>query len=172
LACPPQKCPHRSMNLEAGHGGRLKLHNFRRTLPRALSDSKRELQPAVADLALVAIAAATGRAEAPAILRTLVLAAIAAATGLSVTVVPIRLSRNASAISSLEIAIIAPQPLRSCGVAERWVISSPVALDERCVGARDRHEFGGDREFTRYGIGTQLVVQKITCLLRLTWVAS
>jgi ribonuclease BN (tRNA processing enzyme) len=20
-ACPPQKCPHRSMNLEAGHGG-------------------------------------------------------------------------------------------------------------------------------------------------------
>jgi hypothetical protein len=21
LACPPQKCPHRSMNLEAGHGG-------------------------------------------------------------------------------------------------------------------------------------------------------
>ena len=29
-----------------------------------------------------------------------------------------------------------------------------------------------DREFARYGIGTQLVVQKIACLLRLTWVAS
>jgi hypothetical protein len=50
LACPPQKCPHRSMNLRGGARGRLKLHNFGRTFPQALPDSKRELQRAVADL--------------------------------------------------------------------------------------------------------------------------
>jgi hypothetical protein len=44
------KVPTSFDELRGGTRGRLKLHNFRRTPPRALPDSKRELQRAVADL--------------------------------------------------------------------------------------------------------------------------
>lgn len=50
LACPPQMWPTSFDELRGGTRGRLKLHNFRSTPPRALPDSKRELQRAVADL--------------------------------------------------------------------------------------------------------------------------
>ena len=47
---PAAKVPTSFDELRGGTRGRLKLHNFRRTLPRTLPDSKRELQRAVADL--------------------------------------------------------------------------------------------------------------------------
>jgi hypothetical protein len=47
---PAAKVPTSFDELRGGTRGRLKLHNFRSTPPRALPDSKRELQRAVADL--------------------------------------------------------------------------------------------------------------------------
>ena len=45
-----RKSAHIVRELRGGTRGRLKLHNFRSTPPRALPDSNRELQRAVADL--------------------------------------------------------------------------------------------------------------------------
>jgi hypothetical protein len=50
LGVPAAKVPTSFDELRGGTRGRLKLHNFGRTPPRALPDSKRELQRAVADL--------------------------------------------------------------------------------------------------------------------------
>src|ERR1700722_17633317 len=50
LGVSAAKVPTSFDELRGGARGRLKLHNFRRTPPQALPDSKRELQRAVADL--------------------------------------------------------------------------------------------------------------------------
>ena len=50
LDVPAAKVPTSFDELRGGTRGRLKLHNFGRTPPRAVPDSKRELQRAVADL--------------------------------------------------------------------------------------------------------------------------